>query len=127
MSYYPRKRLSKVKSNVMMVHNPYDDMPPIKCKIKPSYFYNLNASRQPSRAIHTNYKPIPFTLSSNETGSTIHPLYQATLANHPSGHFLTYNFLTSSVKSIHIPKHNGKKKYSAGIGLLLIADVNPGM
>ena len=54
-------------------------------------------------------------------------LYQANQATQPFGYFLAHHFLASSHSKIHNPKATGKKKYSTGILLELIAVVNPGM
>ena len=53
--------------------------------------------------------------------------YQAILANKPLGYFLHHHFRTSSVNSNHNPKATGKKKYSTGILLELIAVFRPGI
>jgi hypothetical protein len=53
--------------------------------------------------------------------------YHAILATNPLGYFLHHHFLTSSVNSNHMPNATGKKKYSTGILLELIAVVRPGI
>lgn len=101
---------------------------PSKSRSNPSHFYILNPNDLASYiTAPTSSNLLSSTPKSFNVAFLSLTLYQAILANQPSGHFLTQNFLASSVKSIHIPKANGKKKYSTGIGLLLIADANPGM
>jgi hypothetical protein len=55
------------------------------------------------------------------------PHYQAILATSPLGYFLHHHFLTSSVNNNQSPNATGKKKYSTGILLELIAVFRPGI
>lgn len=53
--------------------------------------------------------------------------YHAILATIPLGHLLHHHFLTSSVNNNQSPNATGKKKYSTGILLELIALSRPGI
>jgi hypothetical protein len=54
-------------------------------------------------------------------------LYQAIFATHPLGYLLHHHFLASSVNNSHNPNATGKKKYSTGILLELMAVFRPGI